>query len=121
MPRRTGHIRDGVYTRKDRAGFWMSFVDAQGRRCQKKIDAANITVAKQIRAQELSRIEQAKALGFTPPGEDKFAELGTRFLKYQKARLTPMAYDREAGIVTQRLAPFFNGKVAAIRRHEVQR
>lgn len=121
MARKTGHVRDGVYTRKDRPGFWISFVDAQGRRRQKKIDAPNITVAKQIRAQELSRIEQAKALGFTPPGEEKFAEVGERFLKYQKARLTPMAYDREEGIMKQRLMPFFNGKVAMIRRQDVQR
>lgn len=39
------------------------------------------------------------ALGFAPPGEETFAAVAKRFLAYQKARLTPRAYDRERSIV----------------------
>ena len=117
MPKKKGQPRDGVYTRKDRVGFWMSYVDAQGRRKQKKIDAANITIAKQIRAAELQKIEHAKALGFTPAGNEQFSELAKRFLEYQKPRLSAASFIRETGIVNKQLTPFFKGQ--AVRTYSV--
>jgi integrase len=66
-------------------------------------------------------VEQSKALGFTPPGEESFADIATRFLTHQKARLTVRAYERESGIIENHLKPFFNGRLAAIRRVDVQR
>src|SRR5581483_6897325 len=98
MARKTAQARDGIYQRKDRPGFWVSWTDAQGRRRYRKTDAQNITQAKQIRAAELLRVEQAKLLGHAPPGEETFAEVAKRFLQHQKARLTPKAYERERGI-----------------------
>ena len=120
MARKTIQTRDGIYQRKDRAGFWISWTDAQGRRRFRKTDATNITQAKQIRAAEKARVEQAKVLGFAPPGEETFAEVAKRFLKHQKARLTTRAYEREEGIIRLYLIPFFNCPVAGIRRQEVQ-
>src|SRR5262245_35804249 len=78
----------GIYEREDRKGFWISWTDAQGRRRRRKTHAQNITQAKKVRAAELSRVEQAKALGFAPPGKETFAEGTKRYLNYQKARLT---------------------------------
>jgi integrase len=121
MARKTAQARDGVYQRQDRAGFWISWTDAQGRRRYRKTDAQNITQAKQIRAAELLRVEQARILGFTPPGEESFAEVAVRYLQYQKARLTPKAYEREQSIVDIHLKPFFNCPLAGIRRQDVQR
>lgn len=120
MARKTIQTRDGIYQRKDRAGFWISWTDAQGRRRFRKTDATNITQAKQIRAAEKMRAEQAKVLGFAPPGEETFAEVAKRFLKHQKARLTLRAYERESGIFTNHLTPFFNCPIAGIRRQDVQ-
>jgi len=95
MAKKTPQKRDGVYQRKDRPGWWISWTDAQGRRRCRKTDAANITQAKQIRSAELLRAEQAKMLGHNPPGAETFEDIAERYLKYQKARLAPMSYVRE--------------------------
>lgn len=121
MPKKQPQKRDGVYTRKDRAGFWISWTDAQGRRRQRKTDAANITQAKQILAAELLRVEQARMLGHNPPGEETFKEVADRYLKYQKARLKPKSYDREESIVRNHFARFSALKLSAIRRADIQR
>jgi len=83
MAKKTAQKRDGVYQRKDRPGWWISWTDAQGRRRFRKTDAQNITQAKQIRAAELFRVEQAKMLGHAPPGKETFQEVAARYLKYQ--------------------------------------
>lgn len=121
MARKSAQARDGIYQRQDRAGFWISWTDAQGRRRYRKTDAQNITQARQIRAAELLRVEQARILGFSPPGEETFAEVASRYLQYQKARLTPKAYEREQSIIDTHLKPFFNCPLASIRRQDAQR
>lgn len=121
MAKKAAQKRDGVYEREDRKGFWISWVDAQGRRRRRKTDAANITQAKQILSAELLRVEQSKMLGHAPPGKETFGEVAERYLKHQQARLTPKAYDREEGIVKKHLAPFFNRPLAAIRKVDIQR
>lgn len=121
MPRKSSQTRDGIYQPSNRDGFWISWIDAQGRRRRRKTDAQNITQAKQFRNAEMLKVEQAKALGFNPPGEETFEEVAVRFLQYQKARITPKAYDREKGIVENHLTPAFPVKVASIRRQDIQR
>lgn len=112
---------DGVYKRKDREGYWISWIDAQGRRQLRKTDAQTFAQAKSIRAAELLKVEKSKVLGFSPPGEEAFQEVTVRYLLHQKARLTTSAYEREKGIVEKHLCHFFAGKIAAIRRVDVQR
>jgi Phage integrase, N-terminal SAM-like domain len=112
--------RDGVYWRKDRKAWWISWIDAQGRRRRRKTDARNITQAKQIRAAELLRVEQARILGRAPPGDETFKEVIERYLKYQKARLTPKAYDREEMVRRLHLARFDDWKMSAIRKADLQ-
>jgi integrase len=77
--------------------------------------------ARKARAAELVRVEQAKCLGFAPPGKEIFSEVGERFLAHQKARLTDRAYEREKGIVNEHLSKFFTGQLASIRRVDAQR
>lgn len=113
--------RDGIYERKDRPGFWISWTDAQGRRRRRKTDAEFKDQARKALSAELVKVEQAKVVGFTPPGEDTFCEIAQRYLAHQKARITAKAYDREKGIVEGHLIPFFSGKLAVIRRVDVQR
>lgn len=117
---KNNHV-DGVYTRKDRSGYWISWIDAQGRRKYRRTNAKNLTQAKAVRASELVRVEQAKILGFNPPGEDTFEEVSTRFLTYQKARLTAKAYEREKSIVDLHLNTFFAGKLSQIRKMDIQK
>jgi integrase len=112
---------DGVYTRKDRQGYWMHWTDAQGRRRWRKLNVRTLSQARKARAAELVRVEQSRILGFAPPGPEVFAEVATPFLTHQKARLTPKAYERETGIVNGHLNKFFIGPVATIRRIDIQR
>jgi integrase len=121
MTAKSKEKRDGIFQRKDRKGFWISWTDARGHRRYRRTDAQNITQARQFRAAELLRVEQARALGFSPPGEETFAVVATRFLRYQKSRLTSKAYEREQSILKLHLQPFFSCKLAAIRRVDIQR
>lgn len=111
--------RDGVYVR--RGENWISWTDAQGRRRRRKTNTKSIEQARAARAAELRRVEQAKVLGFTPPGAETFEQVSARFLAHQKARLTAKAYERERGIVNSGLGKFFRGPVVSIRRVDVQR
>jgi len=113
--------RDGIYKRKDRPGFWISWIDAQGRRRRRKTDAQTAHQARSALSAELIKVEQSRVIGFTPPGEETFATVAQRFLSHQKVRLTPKAYEREKGIVEGHLTPFFACKLSAIRRVDVQR
>src|SRR5262245_5531766 len=122
MAKKTPQKRDGVYQRPDRGNsWWISWTDAQGRRRQRKTDAQNITQAKLARSAELLRVEQARILGHAPPGEDTFKEVAQRYLKYQRVRLTPKAYEREESILRLHLARFDSLKLSAIRRVDIQR
>src|SRR6185437_7222954 len=112
---------DGIYTRGDRPGFWISWTDAQGRRRQRKTNARTLTQAKLARSAELTRAETAKTLGFAPPGEETFAEVAKSFLAHQKPRISAAGYERERGIVEDHLQPFFNQPIRGIRRLDVQR
>jgi len=112
--------RDGVFIR--RGSYWISFVDSQGRRKQRKLKGVtSLTTAKSLRAKELENAEKARLLGYIPPTKDSFAQLAPRYLKYQQARLTPAAYERTRGIVEAHLKPYFGQRqLSLIRKHEVQ-
>jgi len=112
---------DGVYKRRDRSGYWISWTDQQGRRRYRRTNSKTLAEARKLRASELVRVEQARALGFAPPGEDTFGDIATRFLAYQRARLTVHAYQREQGIVEDHLKPMFPTRIAVIRKVDVQR
>ncbi|MGH9468504.1 MAG: tyrosine-type recombinase/integrase [Terriglobales bacterium] len=112
---------DGVYTRKDRAGYWISWRDANGRRRIRKAEAPTLQQARAALAEEKRRLEQARVLGFQPPSETSFGDTADKFTAYQRARLTAAGSAREAGIVNKHLKPFFAGQLKAIRRADVQR
>jgi len=112
---------DGIFRRKDCNGYWLSWVDAQGERHKRKAKGQTLGEARSELEAERVRTRKAIELGFTPPGKDTFAELAVRYLKHQTPRLTESEYVRQEGIVEKLLKPFFTGKVAAIRRPDVQR
>jgi integrase len=124
MPRGKVKDRDGVYQRKDRPGtWWGSWIDASGKRRQRKLQAHTLQQARTLLNAEKARVEKTVTLGYAPPSAETFAVVCKRFLKHQKARLTPAAYEREDGIIETHLKPFFGdgAKLAAIRRADVQR
>jgi integrase len=113
--------RDGVFVRK--GSFYISFIDAQGCRRQRKLNGAyTLTQARSIRAAERQKVEKAQVLGYTPPSKERFTEIIPRYLNHQKARLTPAAYHRSQGIVEKHLkSEFGQRRLADIRRVDVQK
>jgi integrase len=122
MPRGKTKDRDGIYQRKDRPGWWASWVDASGKRRQRKLEAHTLQQARTLLSAEKARVEKTVTLGYAPPSAETFEAVSSRFLKHQKARLTPAAYTREDGIMEAHLKPFFGTvKLAEVRRADVQK
>lgn len=123
MPRGKVKDRDGIYQRKDRPGWWASWIDASGKRRQRKLEAHTLQQARALLNAEKARVEKTVTLGYAPPSAETFGAVAKRFLKHQKARLTPAAYVREDGIMEKHLKPFFGEglRLAALRRVDVQR
>ena len=120
MPRVKKNDRDGIFMR--RGCYWISFVDAQGRRKQRKVAAYTLTQARELRNAELHRVEKARVLGYAPPGKETFEQIMPRYLAHQRARLTAAAYTRSRGIVEGHLKDAFGPvRLADIRRGDVQK
>jgi len=90
---------DGVYYRKDRAAWAVSYIDASGER-QRKIVAAHtrqqaMNVLSAIRTQE----ERARTLGVRPASEVTTAALLERYMRHQKPRIRPTTFERLGGIL----------------------
>lgn len=117
----TPRATDGVFQRRDRRGYWISWIDGSGRRRKRKTDAPTLDQARQVLAAEKRKVEQVRVLGFQPPSEISFADAADKFLFHQRARLTASGYIREEGIVNQHLKPFFTGQLKVVRRADVQR
>jgi integrase len=119
MPRQ--RKRDGVYWRKDRHTYWISFVDGRGARQRKPaLGANNHEEARIYLEEERRKIRERSKLR---PGEvlvchESFAGVAKRFLAHQKPRLTPKAYQREAGIAAH-LKAFFTGQLLDITSSQV--
>ncbi len=106
MPRGKTKDRDGIYQRKDRPGqFWGSWIDASGKRRQRKLTAHTLQQARTLLNAEKARVEKTVTLGYAPPSAESLEAVSKRFLKHQKARLTPAAYKREQGILDSHLNP----------------
>lgn len=119
--------RDGLYWRKDRKAWWVSYIDAAGRRVRKPAldiqtygDAQTHDEAKTFREDRTRDVRQQANL---KPGEvllskDSFADVADKYLKHQKPRLAPKSYQREVGIVDDMKA-FFTGKLVDVTSSQV--
>jgi hypothetical protein len=74
--------RDGIYTRKDRPGYWASWIDASGKRRQRKLEAHTLQQARTLLSAEKARVERTLTLGYAPPSEETFSVVVVRFLKH---------------------------------------
>lgn len=113
--------RDGVQWRKDRGGFFGSWTDLSGHRRKRKLEASTLTQARNLLAAEKQRVDKARTLGYVPPGDETFSEIVPRYLRHQKARITPQAYERTRGIVQSHLREAFGTtRLANIRKMNIQ-
>ncbi len=97
MPK--ARARDGVYYRKDRAAWAVSYIDASGER-QRKIVTAHtrqqaVDALSAIKTQE----ERARILGVRPASDVTMEDLLTRYKRHQKPRIRPTTYERLGGIL----------------------
>jgi integrase len=92
--------RDGVYYRKDRSSWAVSFIDASGVRQRRIVAAQTRTQAVNILSNIKTQEERARTLGVRPPSEITTETLMERFSRHQKMRLRPTTFERLGGIVT---------------------
>ena len=112
---------DGVHQRDGRKGYYLSWVDAQGKRHRRKAKGFLLGEARAELRKKRTRATEAVILGYMPPSDDSFREVAGRYLEYQKPRVTVREYERQRLIVNKHLDPFFSGKIKEIRRVNVQR
>jgi integrase len=113
--------RDGIQWRKDRGAYYGSWTDLSGQRRKRKLQASTLTQARAVLAAEKQRVEKAQVLGYTPPGDETLSDVIPRYLKHQKARNTPGAYERTRGIAETHLKEAFGSmRLANIRKMNVQ-
>ncbi len=97
MPR--AKERDGVFQRKDRSGWWVSYVDASGKRKKEKVTAFTRTQAMTALSQIKTRIERESILGVKSASDITTADLLRRFKTHQKAHLRPTTFVRLDGVL----------------------
>jgi len=129
MPKGKVKDRDGIYQRKDRPGWWASWIDASGKRRQRKLDAHTLTQARALLAAEKEKAETQRTTGRVAPSKDTFAEFADVFIDYQRRRIAPKPakwkisqteFSRQVGIIEAHLKPFFGKmKLALIRKKDV--
>ena len=91
--------RDGVYYRKDRGAWWVSYIDAAGRRQREAVAASTRPQAVAARAGLMLKAERERVLGVKEPSDIATTELLTRYKRYQKPRLRASTFERLDGIL----------------------
>ena len=97
MPR--AKERDGVFQRKDRSGWWVSYVDGTGKRKKEKVTAHTRTQALTALSRIKTRVERERILGVKSASDITTADLLKRFRTHQKAHLRPTTFARLDGIL----------------------
>jgi integrase len=91
--------RDGVSQRSDRSGWWISYIDAEGKRRKKKVQASTRTQALEARRRVTVKVERERALGVKEASVISTSDLLERFRRHQKTRLRSTTYERLDGIL----------------------
>ena len=112
-------VRDGVFQRKDRSGWFVSYIDASGARKKEKVEAHTRTQALTTLSAIKVREERNRVLGVKVASEISTAELLDRYSRYQKSRLRPTSFERLIGILPT-LNRHFPERAKAITRTTVQ-
>ncbi len=96
---KTRAVRNGVFERNDRKGFWISYIDASGKRRKEKVAAHTPTQAANILSAVKTRIEQNKALGVTAATDITTEDLFVRYKRHQRTKLRATTFERLNGIL----------------------
>jgi len=91
--------RDGVYYRKDRSAWAVSFIDAAGNRKRRIVAAHTRKQAADTLAAIQVQEERARTLGVRPASEITVEALFERYKRHQKVRIRPTTYERLDGIL----------------------
>ena len=110
--------RDGVYYRKDRAGWWVSYMDASGERVRQKVEAHTRQQALDALRRLRTKEEIARTLGVRPASDITTDALFERYKRHQKARIRSTTYERLGGILDT-LKAHFPPQAKAITRRTV--
>ena len=97
MPR--AKERDGVYYRKDRGIWSVSYIDASGKRVRQKVEAHTRQQAMDALRRIKTKEEKARTLGVRPASEITLESLFMRYQKHQKARIRPTTFAPLGGIL----------------------
>jgi integrase len=92
--------RDGVFQRKDRAGWWVSYVDSSGKRHKEKVTGHTRTQALNALSAIKTREEKNRILGVKAASDICTADLLDRYKRHQKTRLRTTTFERLDGILT---------------------
>lgn len=91
--------RDGVYYRKDRGSWWVSYNDANGKRRREAVTAHTRPQAVVARAALMLKAERERVLGVRQASEITTADLLARYKRHQKTRIRPTTFERLDGIL----------------------
>lgn len=91
--------RDGVYYRKDRGCWWVSYNDASGKRQREAVTAHTRPQAVAARAALMLKAQRDRVLGVKEVSEITTADLLARYKRHQKTRLRPTTFERLDGIL----------------------
>jgi integrase len=92
-------VRDGVFQRSDRAGWWISFIDSSGVRCKRKVEAHTRPQALAALAAAKTKVEKERVLGVKHKSDITTADLLARFKRHQRSRTSASTYERLDGIL----------------------
>ena len=91
---------DGANKRRDRAGYWLSWIGPDGVRHVKKATARYLDGAREERRQWFRGEHPKQLADEAQRRETTFADAADRSLAYQKPRLkSPKSYVRQEGII----------------------
>ncbi len=91
--------RDGVYYRKDRRTWWVSYTDANGKRQREAVTAHTRPQAVAARAGLMMKSERDRVLGVKEDSDITTEGLLKRYKGHQKARLRSTTFERLGGIL----------------------
>jgi len=91
--------RDGVYYRKDRSIWSVSYIDASGKRIRQKVEAHTRQQALDALRRIKTKEELASTLGVRPASDITTEALFERYKRHQKARIRSTTFERLGGIL----------------------
>ena len=110
--------RDGVYYRKDRGIWSVSYIDASGKRIRQKVEAHTRQQAVDALRRIKTKEEVARTLGVRPASEITTEALFERYKRHQKSRVRSTTFER-LGSILDTLKAHLPARAKAITKRTV--